>query len=97
MQHESLTKRILERLLFELGGRTAAVFNAMRSCPDMIRIATSAKQPHLRAGAVTCLCKGVVAWPLGTVKSVWIDKSMGVFSKAPDRGRCRLMSTYGSS
>ena len=87
-RHPGLIVRLVNRLIDETGPGTGGIFTILclspRLDPLLPRIAASARQPHLRARAVDCLSTGRAVWPLATMRTVWIDRSMNDYRLEPD-------------
>jgi hypothetical protein len=91
MAHDGLVSVLANHVVGEKRGGNGAVFRAMCSSPAfdhfLLQIAGTAQQAHIRADALNFLAAGRALWPLGTVRKVWVDKSMGKY---------RMVSEYGS-
>lgn len=90
LSHDALTSCLVDKLVAQIGGGAGLVYSALarnaRSDPFVVRLATEAIQPSLRASAMESLWRGQAFWPLGTSRKVWIDKSLGLYKLETDFG-----------
>ncbi len=89
-ERQDLIEALAERVASDRTGGTGMVLRTISQSQHidvfLEPLAANAAQPHIRALALSYLSARRVWWPLGTLKKVWIDKSMGDFRVVPDFG-----------
>lgn len=77
----------VEQLALRQQGPSGLLLRRLMSSPQIDArlpvLATTARQPVVRAAALRCLLSGMVCYPVG-LRREWVNKAMGVYKFVPD-------------